>query len=71
MGKWRRDLGDDATLLELLAQAQSSDVLVPEEWFTAAIRERKKHPRAGDPPPRTAAEVIAQRQADPLWAGVN
>lgn len=71
MGKWRRDLGDDAELLDLLAQARALDVLVPEEWFAAAIRDRKKYPRAGDRPPRNADEAIAQRQADPIWAGVH
>lgn len=70
LGRWRKYLSD-AELLELLARARAEGIQAPEAWFGAIIRERRKNPREGDPPPRSAAEVIAAREHDPRWAGVQ
>lgn len=70
IGKWRKIYGDDAGLIDLLAEAQRLNIEGPESWFPEAI----KHRRAladGDRMPRTAAEAIAMRDCDPAWAGVH
>lgn len=65
IGGWRKDLRDDALLLELIREAQAQEIQEPREWMPKAIERRK-----ADRMPETADEAIAMRDRDPAWAGV-
>jgi hypothetical protein len=69
VGGWRKDLGDDAGLIELLAEAQRQEIQAPEAWFPKAIAARKA--RRSDEPAATYEDAIAQRERDPAWQGVQ
>jgi hypothetical protein len=74
MGRWRRDLANDAVLVELLQAARRRDIQAPEAWFAAAISKRTEGRigrRAEHDPPRTVAEALAERDRDPAWLGVR
>lgn len=65
IGRWRKDLGDDAVLAELIEEARASDVQAPESWFPRAIEHRR-----GEPPRLTVESILAERARDPAWRGV-
>jgi hypothetical protein len=65
VGRWRKDLGDDAVLLGLIDEARASDVQAPESWFPRAIERRR-----GEAPRLTVESILAARDRDPAWQGV-
>lgn len=65
IGRWRRDLGDDAALQALIDEARASEVQAPESWFPRAIAHRR-----GQPLPLTVEAILAERERDPAWRGV-
>jgi len=70
IGGWRKNFGDDAGLIELLAEARRLNIQAPESWFPEAIK-RRRALAGGERLPTTAAEAIAMRDRDPAWQGVH